>query len=213
MQALTMVHRLLGIEQHCNSLFLYKLLNLWDFKRSILDGHRQLLVDCGVTSASRYSKTREGLRSDARYKAMPRDAREPAFKQYTAELQVCCAPAFSSTIGKQWAHGRRCSCGCLLHCKQEPVHHSTVNGLHQTLCAQQQAQVVQPNSRMLPSDASSICKMWLEPKMIAPAWLHKIALAWMRVAAMLHQPYAAGCLPTQIRSSQLANAVLSLSCV
>lgn len=50
---------------------------------------RQLLVDSGVTATSRYSKTKEGLRSDARYKAMPRDAREPAFKHYLAELQVC----------------------------------------------------------------------------------------------------------------------------
>ncbi|KAL3161297.1 hypothetical protein ABBQ38_009653 [Trebouxia sp. C0009 RCD-2024] len=49
---------------------------------------RQLLVDCGVTATSRYSKTREGLRSDARYKAMPRDAREAAFKHFTAELQA-----------------------------------------------------------------------------------------------------------------------------
>lgn len=62
---------------------------------SILHECRQLLVDCGVTSTARYSKTREGLRGDARYKAMPRDAREPAFKQYTAELQVCMAPPFT----------------------------------------------------------------------------------------------------------------------
>lgn len=59
------------------------------YEYSVVAGCRQLLVDCGVTATSRYSKTREGLRSDARYKAMPRDAREAAFKHFTAELQVC----------------------------------------------------------------------------------------------------------------------------
>ena len=49
---------------------------------------RSLLQDLGVTAASRYSRTRESLRPDARYKAMPKAAREPAFKQYVAELQV-----------------------------------------------------------------------------------------------------------------------------
>lgn len=60
-----------------------------EYEYSVAPGCRQLLVDCGVTATSRYSKTREGLRSDARYKAMPRDAREAAFKHFTAELQVC----------------------------------------------------------------------------------------------------------------------------
>ena len=67
-------------------------------------------MDAGVTSISRYSRTREGLRSDARYKAMPRDAREPAFKQYTAELQVCGRPASTSSMSKQYTDGRDCPC-------------------------------------------------------------------------------------------------------
>ena len=49
---------------------------------------RSLLQDLDVTSASRYSRTREALRPDPRYKAMPKAAREPAFKKYVAELQV-----------------------------------------------------------------------------------------------------------------------------
>lgn len=54
---------------------------------------RQLLVDMGVTSTSRYSRTKEGLRTDRRYKAMAKDAREPAFKHYVAQLQVCTSVA------------------------------------------------------------------------------------------------------------------------
>lgn len=49
---------------------------------------RSLLWDLDVTSSSRYSRTREALRPDPRYKAMPKAAREPAFKKYVAELQV-----------------------------------------------------------------------------------------------------------------------------
>lgn len=46
------------------------------------------MQDLDVTSASRYSRTREALRPDPRYKAMPKAAREPAFKKYVTELQV-----------------------------------------------------------------------------------------------------------------------------
>ena len=89
--------------------------NLSAFQQKILHARRQLLVDCGVTSTSRYSKTREGLRSDARYQAMPRDAREPAFKQYTAELQVCTATRTHQVKAKQGPNGRKWLWCCLCY--------------------------------------------------------------------------------------------------
>ena len=49
-----------------------------EYYQSLVGGCRQLLV--------------EGLRGDARYQGMPRDAREAAFKHFTAELQVCRLP-------------------------------------------------------------------------------------------------------------------------
>ncbi len=39
-------------------------------------------------STSRWSKTKEALGKDPRYKAVPRDQREQLFRAYAAELQV-----------------------------------------------------------------------------------------------------------------------------
>ncbi|GAB4818752.1 hypothetical protein N2152v2_005798 [Parachlorella kessleri] len=51
-------------------------------------GYRALLKEHGVGSTSRWSKTKEALGKDPRYKAVPRDQREQLFRAYAAELQA-----------------------------------------------------------------------------------------------------------------------------
>jgi len=49
---------------------------------------RALLKETKVSSSSRYSKVREDLRVDERYKAMSSSQREAAFKLYQADLKA-----------------------------------------------------------------------------------------------------------------------------
>lgn len=50
---------------------------------------RALLEEKGVTSSSRWSKQRDAMAKDARYKALKRPDRDRVFKAYVAELEVC----------------------------------------------------------------------------------------------------------------------------
>ena len=49
---------------------------------------RALLKETKVSASSRYSKVREDLRGDERYKAMSSSQREAAFKLYQADLKA-----------------------------------------------------------------------------------------------------------------------------
>ena len=51
-------------------------------------GCRDLLKDSDVSTLSRWSKVKDSLRSDKRYKALPSAEREATFKQYLADLWV-----------------------------------------------------------------------------------------------------------------------------
>jgi FF domain len=50
---------------------------------------RALLEEKSVTSSSRWSKQRDAMAKDARYKALKRPDRDQVFKAYVAELEVC----------------------------------------------------------------------------------------------------------------------------
>jgi hypothetical protein len=54
--------------------------------------HRELLRERKIGPTARWSKTKEALSSDTRYKAVPRDAREQLFRQYIAEQEVSARP-------------------------------------------------------------------------------------------------------------------------
>ncbi len=50
---------------------------------------RELLRQHKVGPDARWSKTKEALAADDRYKALPRDDRERLFRAYVAEQEVC----------------------------------------------------------------------------------------------------------------------------
>lgn len=49
---------------------------------------RELLLEKKTGAGSRWSKSKEALSGDARYKALPRDSREALFRQFVAEQEV-----------------------------------------------------------------------------------------------------------------------------
>ena len=50
---------------------------------------RKLLGEKKVAAGARWSKTKDSLAGDKRYKALARDLREQVFRQYVAEQEVC----------------------------------------------------------------------------------------------------------------------------
>ena len=52
---------------------------------------RELLKEKKVAAGARWSKTKDSLAGDKRYKALARDQREHIFRQYVAEQEVCTA--------------------------------------------------------------------------------------------------------------------------
>ena len=52
---------------------------------------RELLKEKKVAAGARWSKTKESLAGDKRYKTLSRDQREHIFRQYVAEQEVCTA--------------------------------------------------------------------------------------------------------------------------
>ena len=50
---------------------------------------RDLLKDKKVAAGARWSRTKDSLASDRRYKALARDVREQIFRKYVAEQEVC----------------------------------------------------------------------------------------------------------------------------
>jgi hypothetical protein len=62
-----------------------------------------------VASSSRWSKTKDAVGKDKRYKAVPRDQREALFRAYTAELQVGCV--LSGRLGVCVVDGRHAGLG------------------------------------------------------------------------------------------------------
>ena len=52
---------------------------------------RALLAEKGAHAAMRWSKLKESMAKDKRYRAMPREQREPIFKAFVAEKQVSIA--------------------------------------------------------------------------------------------------------------------------
>jgi hypothetical protein len=50
---------------------------------------RELLRDKGVGPGARWSKSKELLAGDERYRALPREAREAVFRAFIAEAEVC----------------------------------------------------------------------------------------------------------------------------
>lgn len=55
---------------------------------------RDLLKEKKVAAGARWSKTKDSLASDRRYKALARDVREQIFRKYVAEQEVCNAAIF-----------------------------------------------------------------------------------------------------------------------
>lgn len=50
---------------------------------------RELLREHRIGPGARWSKSKEALAADARYKALPRDGREKLFRAYVAEQEAC----------------------------------------------------------------------------------------------------------------------------
>lgn len=49
---------------------------------------REMLRESKVGPGARWSKVKETVSGDARYRALPRDAREPLFRAFVAEAEV-----------------------------------------------------------------------------------------------------------------------------
>ncbi|KAK9829764.1 hypothetical protein WJX72_007763 [[Myrmecia] bisecta] len=64
-----------------------------DSSRALLAEFRALLAESGVDAKARWSKTKDQVGSDARYRGLPREEREPAFRAYVAELQAAAEAA------------------------------------------------------------------------------------------------------------------------
>jgi hypothetical protein len=52
---------------------------------------RELLKEKKVAAGARWSKTKDSLADDNRYRALSRDQREILFRKYVAEQEVCTA--------------------------------------------------------------------------------------------------------------------------
>lgn len=91
--------------------------------------YRALLEEKGVTSSSRWSKQRDAMSNDARYKALDRSARDRIFKAYVAETEVLaiessCALAFCLDSGAKSYSGCGPTTGRLasvMQLEQEPI--------------------------------------------------------------------------------------------
>ena len=83
----------------------YAVLPAQALRRWLLLLSRALLKEHGVGSTSRWSKTKEAIAKEPRYKAVPRDQREQLFRVYTAELQVGPAHARVAKVSVQCPEG------------------------------------------------------------------------------------------------------------
>ena len=50
---------------------------------------RALLVSSGINGSSRWSRSKDSLAKDSRFKAVAKDSREQLFRDFVAEQKVC----------------------------------------------------------------------------------------------------------------------------